>query len=267
MEKEMLLEKFIQNRLTEAEQKQFDKLYAADDNFKAEVDFHTNISRVTEAEDDDSFREILSSFESERLLETARDGNISETPSVLEMEVKSEKTAVKRFPTKWLVAASIALIAGLTYFFIPDSSTSPQELFAQNFEPYPNIVNPIVRGEESVDQKTKAYVAYQQKDYTTAEALFTELLTVQDQPHYLFYKANALLQLNKGREAIPLLQKRLKINDKLTEKTGWYLAMAYLQVGDSENAEKILQTVVSDGKFKVEEAKELLTSLKKLTPK
>lgn len=262
MNKEMLLEKFIQRKLTEGEQKEFDRLYIADESFKTEVDFHTNISRVAEAEDDDTFREMLSSFESEALLETASDANFSDTPSDFEMEAKSEKTTVKRLPTKWLVAASIALIAGLSYFLIPDSATSPQELFAQNFEPYPNVVHPIVRGQEGPEPNTKAFLAYQNGEYASAISLFTQLYTESEEPIYLFYQANALLQLNKARAAIPLLQNHLKTNDTLTEKTGWYLAMAYLQVGDSENAQKMLQTVVDDGVFKVEEANKLLKSLK-----
>ncbi len=243
MDREKMIGKFIEGSLTETEQKEFDRLYAVDASFKTEVDFHTNIARVAEAEDDDTFREMLSSFEA---------------------EAKSEKTTVKRLPTKWLVAASIVLIAGLSYFFIPDSTTSSQELFSQNFERYPNVVYPIVRGEEGPEPKTKAFLAYQNGEYTAAVALFTELYTNQAEPDFLFYKANALLQLDRGQEAIPVLKNHLETGDTLTEKTSWYLAMAYLQVDDPENAAKILQTVVEDGGFKVEEAKILLKSLKQL---
>ncbi|WP_424268895.1 hypothetical protein [Eudoraea sp.] len=38
--------------------------------------------------------------------------------------------------------------------------------------------------------------------------------------------------------------------------------MAYLQVDDTENAKKMLQTVLDKGEFNVEEARKLLKSLK-----
>lgn len=255
----MMLEKFIQGTLTAAEQIAFDTLYANDDSFKSEVDFHTNIARVTEAEDDDAFREMLSGFEAQAQLEKTRDDQVGDTPD--NIEAKSVKTIGKRLPTKWLIAASIALIAGLTYVLIPTPTISNQDLFTQNFQPYPNVVHPIVRGEETQEAKTKAFVAYQNGAYTSAIALFAELYIETKDPDYLFYQANALLQLNKGREAIPLLQNHLVTADSLKEKSAWYLAMAYLQIDDTENAKKMLQTVVDEGVFKEEEAKKLLRSL------
>lgn len=261
MDREKMLEKFMEGRLTEAEQKEFDRLYDVDLNFKTEVDFLTNISKVAEAEDDDAFREMLTSFEAEALLTAKRDDKVNDAPPDNEIEAKSKKTGVKRFPTRWLVAASIALIAGLTYIFMPASPTSNQDLFNQNFQPYPNVVHPIVRGEEGQISKTKAFAAYQNGEYSSAIALFAELYAASKEPDYLFYQANALLQLKKGKEAIPLLQNHLMTADSLTEKSDWYLAMAYLQVDDTNNAKKMLQSVVDDGVFKVQEAKKLLKSL------
>lgn len=261
MDREKMLEKFTEGKLTTAEQKEFDRLYDTDLNFRTEVDFHTNISRVAEAEDDDAFREMLTSFEAEALLTTKRDDKVNNAPPHNEIEAKSKKTGLKRLPARWLVAASIALIAGLAYIFMPASPTSNQDLFNQNFQPYPNVVHPVVRGEEGPELKTKAFVAYEKKEYTSAIALFAELYSESEEPDYLFYQANALLQLNRGQEAIPLLQNHLESGDKLAEKSAWYLAMAYLQVDDSENAQNMLQSVVDDGGFKAQEAKKLLKSL------
>ncbi|MGB5357532.1 MAG: hypothetical protein WBN11_12645 [Eudoraea sp.] len=261
MKREMLIEKFIQGRLSEKEQQEFDMLVREDPKFSAEVDFHTNLLRVTEAEEDDNFREMLSGFESDANLNTEEDG-LKNITSDIESEPILGKATQKRFPTKWLVAASIILLMGFGYYFIVMSQPTTQELFAQNFTPYPNVVHPIVRGEEGQESKTKAFAAYQNGEYTSALALFTELYSESEEPDYLFYQANALLQLNRGREAIPLLQEHLETADTLTEKSDWYLAMAYLQVDDTENAKKMLQTVLDKGEFNVEEAKKLLQSLK-----
>lgn len=241
MERETLLEKYIQGELTEKEWREFDALLKEDSDFKSDVDFHTDLKRVAEAEDDDYFKEMLSDFEA---------------------QARTENSIKKRFPTKWLVAASIALIAGLAYFFTVDSSASTQDLFVSNFEPYRNVVHPIVRGEEGQTKKTNAFAAYQTGDYETALPLLDELYTNTKEPYYLFYRANALIELNRAKEAVPLLQQHLKTNDTLVKNSPWYLAMAYLQLDDKENAIKMLQEVIKNGKYKVEEAQKLLDALK-----
>lgn len=240
MDRETLLEKYVQGELTEKERQKFDALLKNNADFKGDVEFHTNLKRVTEADDDDKFRGILSEFEAEASTQNSIEG---------------------RLPTKWLVAAAIALTAGLAYFFTIDSSVSTKNLFVQNFEPYPNTVNPIVRGVEDDHQKTKAFVAYQIGKYEEALPLFTKLYTTEKIPYYLFYRANALIQLNRAAEAIPLLQEHLKTKDKLTDKSNWYLAMAYLQLDDKANAKKMLNLVVNEGDFKVVEAQRLLEEL------
>lgn len=240
MERETFLEKYIQGELTEKERQEFDALVKDDADFRREVEFHTNLKKVTESEDDDNFRTMLTDFES---------------------EARMEKSSTKKIPVKWLAAASIVLLAGLAYFFTIDNSTSTEELFAQNFVPYRNVVHPIVRGSNDQGQKTKAFSAYQKGDYKNALNLLTELYKTEKEPYYLFYRANALIQLNRASEAIPLLQQHLDAKDSLAEKSRWYLAMAYLQMNEKENSIKMLNEVVNDDKFNVEEAKRLLQDL------
>jgi len=243
MERETLLEKYLQEELTDEETLEFNLLLKSDADFSKEVLFHTNLKRVTEADDDAEFKEMLSEFEA---------------------EARMEKLSVKRFPTKWLVAASIALLAGLTYFFTVDRSVSTQDLFAQNFKPYPNVVHPLERGGEGQDKKTMAFAAYQTGDYAEALPLFTELYASGKVPNYLFYTANALIELNRANEAVPMLQEHLKsteTTDTLVEKSPWYLAMAYLQLDEKENAIEMLYTVIKNGTYKADEAQELLDAL------
>lgn len=240
MEREAWLEKYLQGELTEKERPEFDALLKNDADFKAEVEFHSDLKRVTEAEDDEQFKEMLSDFES---------------------EARMERPSVKRFPRKWLVAASIVLLIGLTYFFAVDYSASTQDLFVNNFEPYRNVVHPVTRGEEGQNKKTNAFVAYQTGDYETALPIMAELYANTKEPYYLFYRANALIELNRAKEAVPLLQEHLRTGDSLTKNSEWYLVMAYLQLDDKKNAKKMLQEVVKNGAYKVEEAQKLLDAL------
>lgn len=240
MERDNLLEKYLVGELSKEERQEFDTLLENDPDFKEEFEFQTDVKRAVISAEDEDFMKMLSDFDS---------------------EATDEKPQIKSFPTKWLVAASIALLVGVTYFLTFNQSISTQELYAQNFEPYRNVVHPIVRGEEGADLKTKAFSAYQTGDYEKALPWFTELYTTEKESYYLFYSANALIQLNRAAEAIPLLQEHLKTKDKRTDKSNWYLSMAYLQLDDTENAKKMLNLVITEGVYKVEEAKQLLNAL------
>jgi len=240
MERDTLLEKYMLGELSKEERQEFDTLLENDPEFKEEFEFQTDVKRAVTAEEDEDFMKMLSDFDAEAI---------------------DEKPRTKTFPTKWLVAASIALLAAFTYFFTSNHSISTQELYAQNFEPYRNVVHPIVRGEEGADLKSKAFSAYQTGDYEKALTLLTELSATDKEPYNLFYRANALIQLNRAEKAIPLLQEHIGLKDELSEKSTWYLAMAYLQLDDKENAKKMLKLVVKEGAYKVEEAQQLLEEL------
>jgi len=236
MKKDELIEKYLQDSLNANEQIEFDSLLKNDPEFKKEVNFHDNLKRVTEEDHDDEFRSMLFDFEAEH-----------EPRKVFKLHQYS----------KWLVAASVILIAGLTYVLTLSNPTS-QELFAANFQPYENVVHPIVRGTEEQDQKTKAFIAYETGDYKLAVSLFSDLYEKDKQPYYLFYKANALLKLEKANEAIPLLKEHLQTKDTLNDKSTWYLALAYLKIDDKSNAKILLEEIIKSNKFKAEDAKKLL---------
>lgn len=248
MERQSLLDKYLQDKLTEAELLAFNAFLESDPEFKEEVAFQTDVKRAVIAEEDENFKDMLSGFDSE-----------AQATASKTTEHKTEKT--KTFPNKWLVAASVALMAGLGYFYSISQTTDPKDLFVENFTPYRNVTHPITRGEAVTDTKTKAFLAYSKTAYKEAIPLFTELYTVSKEPYYLFYKANALIQLNRGEEAIPLLKEHLATTDALTDKSNWYLAMAYLQLEDTENAKKALNEVVSKKTYKAEQAKQLLDVL------
>ena len=295
-----MLEKYLHDRLTETDRQEFNELLKNDPEFKEEVEFETDVKRAITAEEDADFMDMLSDFESEAREEagsldsdapgsdSGKEPNsnrfdLPEASDSLEMDsdsdladgtsFKSEKqweegtkglhdlTSRRRtFPTKWLVAASVALLVGLTYFTMNQSS-SPEELYQDSFAPYRNVTHPITRGEEVVDEKTQAFLAYSKGDYEAAVPLFENLYTSEQEPYYLFYQANALIELNRAGEAVPLLEEHLKTSDALTDKSSWYLAMAYLQLEEVENAKKALTDVVEKEAYKAEDAKWLLEEL------
>lgn len=247
MEQQKLLEKYLQDTLTETERQKFDTFLKNDPDFKEEVAFQMDVKRAVTASEDDDFRALLSDFESEARREDQTTTSVGPKNGT--------------FPTKWLVAASIALIAGLAYFFSVNQSTNPQNLYTQNFKPYRNVTYPITRGAEATDTKTLAFSAYAKGDYQEAVPLFTELYASEKKSYYLFYKANALIQMNRAGEAVSLLQEHSKSDDSLADRSYWYLAMAYLQMDNIENAKTALKEVVDKNAYKAKDAKRLLDEL------
>jgi len=233
MEKEKLIEKYIQNRLSQEEKAEFDTLLLNDVEFKKEVDLHSDLKHVAKLEDSADFRKLIA-------------------------DIKIKKTQQRRNYTKWLAAASIVLVLGLSYVLTLGNKPTNEELFTSYFEPYRNVIQPIERGEAQQDEKTLAFTAYEKGDYKKAMVLFSKLYDSTQESYCLFYKANALLKLEKANEAVPLLLEHLKTKDTLTEKSRWYLALAYLKLNNKIEAKKTLKKVISESNYKTKEAKELL---------
>lgn len=238
MEFEELLEKYIQHTLTKEEALIFNEILRTDEAKKKEVEFQVNLKNVATAVDDTNFRNLVSQIEG----------------------VSKNKVSQKTSYKKWLAAASIALFLGAAYFYsTTQTKVTNKELFASYFEPYRNVVHPIVRStEQQQDLQTMAFMAYENGDFKNAITLFDQLYTTSKEPYYLFYKANSLLKLDKAAEAIPFLLEHLKTKDTLTEKTHWYLALAYINIEDDKKAKEALQMVIEQASYKSKDAKKLL---------
>ncbi|MFI8605089.1 tol-pal system YbgF family protein [Cellulophaga baltica] len=248
MEEEILLEKFLNEKLNEKERLEFDVLMENDLDFKKEVLFQIDVKRSLTAIEDDDFRNLLSEFESE----------IRNKEAYIN---KDEHRKRNRFSFKWVVAASITMLLLVGSFLFTNLKTSPEELFTQNFKPYRNVIQPITRGESLNDNKFKAFLAYSKGEYKQAIPLFNTLYSSEGESYYLFYEAISLIQLRQADKAVPLLQEHLKSQDALVDKTNWYLAMAYLQLQDIEQAKKTLKLIIEDKTYKAKEAKQLLDLL------
>ncbi|WP_047414259.1 tol-pal system YbgF family protein [Cellulophaga sp. Hel_I_12] len=239
--KEKLIENYILDTLTPQEKLAVDELLKNDVDFERELNFHINLKKVAQKNDEADFRNLIAEIET---------------------KAKTQNTFARPSYVKWLAAASIVLLLGLSYFLTTNKQASTNELFTSYFEPYRNVVQPLERSGAQQDQKSLAFYAYEMGEYQKAEVLFSDLYGSSKEPYYLFYKANALLKLERANEAVPLLLEHLKTKDTLTEKTNWYLALAYLKLEDKKNAKIVLEKVIEEGKYKTSEAQKLLSAFK-----
>jgi predicted Zn-dependent protease len=244
MNKDILLEKHIQNELSNSEQKAFKQLLKEDLVFAQKVAFQNDLKKSIQYQEQENFKELIGAIESEHKV----------------IPLKKKFTLSK----KWLIAASIALLLGLTFVLNNKQTYKPEVLFAANFTPYKNVIYPINRGvnnEKLQNKKAKAFIAYEDGDYKKAVQLFSELYKESKASYYLFYKANALLKLGDSQQAIINLKQHLKTKDSLTEKSNWYLALAYLKEKEIANAKKVLKTISSKKGYNSKKAQKLLQKL------
>ena len=160
------------------------------------------------------------------------------------------------------IAASLIIALGLFALLKPTAETSNQELFAQYYQPYTNIIEPASRGNEVQNDRSLAFRLYDSEDFKTASPLFENLYNKTQEPYYLFYQGICELDLGNNQNAIVLFQSHKNYSDKLSTQTDWYLALAYLKVDKLKNAKSLLQNIIAQKSFKYRDAEAILEKLK-----
>ena len=177
----------------------------------------------------------------------------------IEQNVKSPRK------TNWLLVASIALIFGFAGYYLVDKQSTNQELFSAYYKPYENVVAPIVRNKVTITAKQKAFMFYDNREFTKAIIAFKNLtdLTDKEKISINFYIAIANLESENLYNAKELLLEVLKQKNKDWEKESlWYLGLIELKLNNNEDAIEYLnrlQQLKTD--YKKREASELLNKI------
>lgn len=161
------------------------------------------------------------------------------------------------------VAASIVLIAAALFYFAGFNDPTPEEIFAEYFEPYPALQYNRDAPSNTDEILRNAFLAYQQKNYSQAIILFDSAQT--NMPRNVaadFYLAVSSLAAGDPRRAMDLLQP-IAANDSLgfSDPAHWYLALAYLANNDTSAAKAILNDIVRAREPRAEEALQALRQL------
>lgn len=236
-----LIENYFSKNISKQELLEFNHLYDTNPEFKEEVDFLKTIKSVSEAEDNVEFKKQLASYESEY--------------------AHKEKSIISKWLKPLTTVAALLIIALSINFFI-NSSINEDKLFATYFEPSKNVSSPIVRSETDKTALNNAFITYNEMNYEQAIPLFDNAYNNTKNSELLFYEGNSLLALGKIEEAIEIFKEHLTYNDALTNRTHWYLALAYVKTKQLEKAKVELKTLInSEETFKKTEASSLLEKL------
>jgi hypothetical protein len=168
---------------------------------------------------------------------------------------------------RWLpvlqgVAASLVILLGAVYWY-NSSEVSPTDLYYANYQPYPNIINPVERsGTAPKDLMTRAMQAYERENYDIAIALF-EQRAKQLEPSYKFYLALSLLGVGESGRTVALLDEVISSNDQtFLLPSLWYQGLAYLRANKEKEAHRVLnQLLEHDNSTYHSRAKKILEKL------
>ncbi len=159
----------------------------------------------------------------------------------------------------WYYYAAAAVVALLIAFsFLLPGQQNNDELFATYFSPYPNVVEPTLRGNEITTQRMEPFQAYERKDYHAAAVGFEQLLDDNEEPGVLLLLGNSNLMLGKAKEAQENFITLINKYDDFDLQAKWFLSLSYLKSGDTENARKILKELGETEVSYASKARELL---------
>ena len=236
MDKDLLIQKYLQGTLSEAEEQLFQEYAKNDPSFTDDIPFYEGLHYAFAKADYDQTKTQLQSF------------------------YKEERHSVWR---KWSIAATVLVLMSLGSLWFLNTINSTETLYAHYFEPYKNVVQPIVRGEAEKNTKVLAFMAYDDGDYDTAIVYINQLLEDKPEAILALYKANSQLQTDQTEAAIATLESHIKKTDTIYAEAQWYLALSYLKLDNKEATKSHLSTLLqTNSNFKNKDAIALLKTLK-----
>ena len=159
------------------------------------------------------------------------------------MAKRQQKSKVRKLVMS--ITSIAAIIAIVFSFNIYQDNRRMDKLFETYYTPLEYDNQLMSRGEETISSDlTYAMEAYQNKDYVTALQKFNTISQVDE--NYLIYKAICLLEADKTKDAIALLEE-LVGNGEGTEyyqQACWYLALAYLRNHEDEKVVDFLYNII-----------------------
>lgn len=177
-------------------------------------------------------------------------GQFSAAMSDLQQRV-DRQLPVQRIPS-WkavAVAAAIALLLSIPVFNWL-SGPSANDLFAENFQPYPNAVT-IVRDTTGLSALQEAMIRYEENNYSEALVQLKALLAENpSQEEVRFYAGICYLEAGQAENALGTLAPLLLLPEgKWFRPAQWYSALAHLKSGQTEKATVLLKKLVGSEEF------------------
>jgi hypothetical protein len=185
----------------------------------------------------------------------AQEERLDELPQVLaalKPPLPKSSHRVKPQRMAWINrAAAVALLliiayAGYHYW----GAISQERLFAQNFHPMENPYPVLRSGDPKIADNPELQMAlgfYLKGDFAASlPHLENYLADHSPDSQASLLAANVYLQTGRAQQAVQLLLQLQKEDPQLQGFAKWYLALAYLKLGQTESARQLLYSITLD---------------------
>ncbi|MEM0995397.1 MAG: hypothetical protein AAGI49_20355 [Bacteroidota bacterium] len=229
------IESYVKGELPAQARQSFEAEIAKDEALAQEVQLYQDIAQVAEWQG--LFEEAAKEMEQQE------HGTSSESAKVIPLAPKKRATPIRRYLS---LAASLAVLVIAGIFLWQNLNRAGQDYFAEYYQAYPNDIAPITKGEAvSLTDLAQALQTYERREYAAALRLFEALPTQSDTTR--FYRSMIALELEDPATAIQNLAAiRQNTTSTFQQAAAWYLTLAYLKQGDTENAQAILNTITQN---------------------
>ncbi|CAN0605873.1 unnamed protein product, partial [Ectocarpus sp. 12 AP-2014] len=145
------------------------------------------------------------------------------------------------FWTPLRIAASIAILFGASWFVFNSDIFAPTDLYASNYEKYPNTAYTITRGNTDDNSlERKAFEAYERDDFGKAITYLIDLKGKTGLDYVDFYLGQAYLANGDAKKAAVVFEKISTVNSDFRAEALWYNALAQLKLKENSKAIAIL---------------------------
>jgi len=163
----------------------------------------------------------------------------------------------KTINLRWIaVAASILIIVSVGLYA---QQFSNQNLYSEAYTP---VSDYITNMDGDLSEMEKAMKFLDQKQFDSASYLFNNIYATTGEQSALFYAGHSHFQAGRIEKAIESWN---KVSNNYQAETQWYVALAYLKLGNTENSLKTLTAIITKKEDEVfvrraEKLKEKLSS-------
>ncbi|MVM28709.1 hypothetical protein GO755_01600 [Spirosoma sp. HMF4905] len=234
-----VIEAYLTNELSVADQALFESDMLADAELRAEVDRQRDI------------RLGLRALGIERALERAK--LQYKTTGATSEEIPDTKAIIQPLLNwrYWTAAASVILVLALGYYTYQQTNDRQADIAYTETSTPDELMKDFPSGTFSPNVHTQlldALAKYKSGKYDQVIAQLTTLPADKQTIHYKNYFLGLSYLANKQpTEAIPLLSKALTApSTKIRQKSEWFLSLAYVKNDQKEKALPILKTISTD---------------------
>ncbi|MCB0633516.1 MAG: hypothetical protein R2824_21075 [Saprospiraceae bacterium] len=239
------IERYLQGAMLPGELDEFNEKLANDPQLAASVSLHRELAETLAGEGVHQFRRVLQRVDAEWKFKSGGSFlRIVKSPRIL------------------AIAASMLLLIGF-FAWLGLQGPSPEALAMDSFEQLPLETQMSSYEDEIIPLRNQASQAYIGKDYAEAARLFLELARLEPaNTNHKLLAGISQLGAQQAETAIGTLRPLADGSDEqVNMEASWYLALAFLQAGETTSAQTYLNKVAANQGFNAAKAAELLKAL------